>query len=137
MRFMIALTCCFLAGCSTFEKPRAACPVPGEQPFTIVQMFFGRAISGRGPLTEDEWAKFSATVITDQFPDGFTVVDGDGQWFDQRSGQLIREPSKILIAAADPQSDLAGRIGAVTSAYRTQFHQQSVGVVTTAACGAF
>lgn len=102
----------------------------------MVQFFFGRDIPGRGPLTEAEWSDFVAQIVTEQFPDGFTVFDGEGQWFNQRTNKIIREPSKILLAAADPDSDLATRIGAVTDAYRNRFHQQSVGVITSAACGA-
>lgn len=129
---------CALAGCSAAGKPRiAACPLPSEQNFTIIQLFFGRDIPGRGPLTEAEWSDFAAKAITEQFPDGFTVLDGEGQWFDQSTGRLVHEPSKILLAAADPDSDLAARIGAVTNAYRARFHQKSVGVITANACAAF
>jgi len=103
----------------------------------MVELFFGRDIPGRGPLTEAEWANFVAHDVTAEFPDGFTVFDGEGQWFDQRSGKLIREQSKIMVAAADPDSDLKARIGAVVDAYRQQFHQQSVGIVTSPGCGAF
>ncbi len=97
----------------------------------------GRDIPGRAPLTDAEWADFSARVITQQFPDGFTVQDGQGQWLDQSTGKIVHEQSKILVAAADPDSDLTGRIGTVVDAYRKEFHQQSVGVLTTASCGAF
>ena len=86
MRFIIALTCCLAAGCSIAANPRSACPLPTQQPFTIVQIFFGRNVPGRGPLTDAEWSSFVAKAITGEFPDGFTVIDGDGQWFDQRTG---------------------------------------------------
>lgn len=102
-----------------------------------MEVFFGRDIPGRKPLTEAEWSDFVARVVTAQFPDGFTVFDGEGQWLDQRTGLTVREKSKILLAAADPESDLAARIGAVTDAYRKEFQQQSVGVMTSAACGVF
>ena len=88
-------------------------------------------------VSDAEWNDFVARSITPQFPDGFTVMDGDGQWYDQASGKLVREPSKILLLAADPDSDLKTRIGSVISAYRTQFKQRSVGVITSEACGAF
>lgn len=126
-----------LAGCSLAGKPSAACPLPTQQPYATVELFFGRDIPGRGPLTEAEWSDFAAHAITQQFPDGFTVFDGEGQWYDQRTGALIREQSKILLAAADPDSDLASRISAVTDAYRKAFNQQPVGVLTAQACGAF
>jgi Protein of unknown function (DUF3574) len=120
------------------NKPAAsACSIPGQQTFTIIEFFFGRDIPGRGPLTEAEWTDFAAQSLTDEFPDGFTVLDGAGQWFDQRSGKLIHEGSKVVIAAADPDSDLTARIGTVVNAYRQKFHQQSVGVITAPGCGAF
>ena len=84
-------------------KPRSACPLPSEQPYARVELFFGRAIPGRAPLSDAEWADFAARVITAQFPDGYTVFDGDGQWLDQSTGQVIHENSKILLAAADPE----------------------------------
>jgi len=138
MRLVVMLACCFVAGCSTFmSKAHNNCTAPAAQPLTRIELFFGRDIPGRAPLTDAEWTDFAAQIITAQFPDGFTVYDGEGQWFDQRTGRLIREKSKILIAAADPDSDLASRIGAVTDAYRQRFHQQSVGILTTSSCGAF
>ena len=111
--------------------------MPSEQPLARIELFFGRDIPGREPLTETEWSDFAARVITAQFPDGFTVFDGEGQWFDQSTGRLVHEPSKILLAAADPESDLTARVGAVVDAYRAQFRQKSVGVFTVNACGAF
>jgi len=128
---------CALAGCSLANKPQASCALPSQQPFATVELFFGRDIPGREPLTDAEWADFAARVVTQQFPDGFTVLDGDGQWLDQRTGRVVQEKSKILLAAADPDSDLAARINAVTNAYRKEFHQQSVGVLTSPSCGAF
>ena len=103
----------------------------------MAQLFFGLDVAGRGPLTDAEWNDFVARAITPQFPDGFTVMNGAGQWYDQASGKLIREPSKILLVAADPDSDLKTRIGSVINAYRAQFHQRSVGVITSEACVAF
>lgn len=115
----------------------AVCPLPGQERYTIGQLFFGRDIPGRGPLTDAEWDDFAAKSVTPQFPDGFTVFDGTGQWLDQATGRLIHERSKILVVAADPDSDLKARIGSVIAAYRTRFDQHSVGVVTSEACGAF
>jgi Protein of unknown function (DUF3574) len=139
-RLSIVFACALLlTACSalTPPKPAAQCPLPGQDRYTVIELFFGRDIPGRGPLTDAEWNDFVARVVTDQFPDGFTVLDGYGQWADQATGRTIREQSKILIAAADPDSDLKTRIGSVIAAYRTQFHQRSVGVLTSEACGAF
>jgi len=103
----------------------------------VIELFFGRDIPGRGPLTDAEWDDFVARVVTQQFPDGFTVLDGAGQWFDQATRRLVREQSKVLFVAADPDSDLKSRITSVVDAYRQQFHQKSVGILTSEACAAF
>jgi hypothetical protein len=141
VRRIIVLLCALgLAACDTLAPKQAAapaCPVPGQGRYAISQLFFGRDIPGRGPLTDAEWDDFVARAVTPQFPEGFTVIDGAGQWYDQASGKVIREPSKILLVAADPDSDLRTRIGSVINAYRTQFKQRSVGVITSEACGAF
>jgi hypothetical protein len=139
VRFIIVIGCAaLLAACSSFApKDAASCPLPGQDRYAVVQLFFGRDIPGRGPLTDAEWTNFVASAITPQFPDGFTVLDANGQWLDQATGKTIQEQSKVLLLAADPDSDLKTRIGSVVDAYRKQFHQQSVGVLTSEACGAF
>jgi hypothetical protein len=139
-RFIAVFACAvFLASCSalTPPKPVAQCPLPNQDRYAVIELFFGRNIPGRGPLTDAEWDDFVARVVTQQFPDGFTVLDGTGQWLDQATGALIHEQSKVLLLAADPDSDLKTRIGTVADAYRQQFHQNSVGVLTSEACGAF
>jgi len=101
------------------------------------QLFFGRDIAGRAPLSDAEWAAFAATVLTKDFPDGFTVSDGEGQWRDPQTGAIVREQSKIVLIAADNSPVLAAKFGDVIDAYRAQFHQQSVGVITRPVCAAF
>ncbi len=115
----------------------AACPLPGEKPMIETQLFFGRDIPGRGPLTDAEWSDFAAKTLAGNFPDGFTVADGDGQWRDPQTRRVDHERSKIVIVAAMPAPDLVRRLSAVTNAYRSRFHQISVGVVTTAVCASF
>jgi len=103
----------------------------------VVELFFGRDIPGRAPLTDAEWDGFAATDITPRFPEGLTMFDGDGQWRVPETGAIVREKAKIVLAAVAPSSDLESRIDAVRQAYRRNFHQQSVGVITAPACGAF
>jgi hypothetical protein len=111
--------------------------LPGEQRMIVAELFFGKSIRGRGPLTETEWADFAAKGITPNFSSGFTVTDGEGQWQDPATGRIGREPTKILLVAAPRQPDLATRLTAVIDAYKMRFHQQSVGVITRDSCAAF
>jgi len=103
----------------------------------VAELFFGRNIPGRTPLTDAEWADFAGRVITPNFPAGFTVMDGDGQWQNPATGQISREPTKILIVAAKREPDLARRLSAVIDAYKIRFRQQSVGIITRDSCAAF
>jgi hypothetical protein len=103
----------------------------------VAELFFGRDILGRGPLTEAEWSDFATRSITPNFPDGFTVMDGEGQWRNPATGKISREPSRILLVATPRSPDLAARLGRVIDAYKSRFHQQSVGVITRDSCAAF
>ncbi len=103
----------------------------------VAELFFGRAIRGRAPLSDAEWAEFAAQVVTPNFPDGFTAFDGDGQWQHPATGRIAREPTKILLVAAKRTADLGARLSAVIDAYKTRFRQQSVGIITRDSCAAF
>jgi hypothetical protein len=103
----------------------------------VAELFFGRNIKGRGALTEAEWVKFAADTITPNFPDGFTVLDGYGQWRNPETGRIAHDPTKILLVAAKRSPDLAGHLSAVIDAYKMQFHQQSVGIITRDSCAGF
>jgi hypothetical protein len=103
----------------------------------VAELFFGRNIKGRQPLTDAEWAEFAAQTITPNFPDGSTIFDGEGQWRNPQTGQIAGGPTKILLVAAKPEPDLARRLSVVVDAYKAQFHQQSVGIITRDSCAAF
>jgi hypothetical protein len=135
-----------LAGCAASPpQPTPASPgsvpysclLPTEQRMLVAELFFGRGIKGRAPLTAAEWARFAAQTITPNFPDGFTVFDGEGQWRNPHSGHIASDPTKILLVAAKRTPDLARRLSAVIETYKTEFHQQSVGLITRDSCAAF
>jgi hypothetical protein len=113
------------------------CILPFEQRMLVAELFFGRKIKGRAPLTEAEWSRFAADTVTPNFPDGFTVFDGNGQWHNPQTDQIARDPTKILLVAAKRAPDLAGRLQAVIDAYKARFHQQSVGIITRDSCAGF
>jgi hypothetical protein len=103
----------------------------------VAELFFGRGIKGRKPLSDAEWAEFAAQTITPNFPEGFTVFDGEGQWRNPQTGLIARDRTKVLLVAAKREPDLTQRLSAVIEAYKAQFHQQSVGVITRDVCAAF
>ena len=52
----------------------------------VAELLFSRGVKRRAPLTDAEWLEFAARTIAPNFPDGFTVFDGEGQWRDPQTG---------------------------------------------------
>jgi hypothetical protein len=128
-----------LAACSTVRETPSpyVCLLPAEKRMLVAELFFGRDIQGRAPLSEVEWRAFAAETVTPNFPDGFTAFDAEGQWRNPATGVVSSAPTKVLLVAAPPTPDLAPRFSAVIEAYKTRFRQQSVGIVTRDSCAAF
>src|SRR3954464_11401274 len=91
---------------------------------------------GRGKASDARWAQFLAREVTPRFPDGLTVYETTGQWRDPATQKVTREKSRVLriIASANTAPD---KITAVTDAYKHQFRQKSVGIVTREVCASF
>ncbi len=104
----------------------------------VHELFFGRTLDGRASAVSDaEWNAFVAQVVTPNLPAGFTVLDGQGQWQNPATKEIVRDPTKILIVAAPSTRQTAGAIKTIRQAYERRFGQQSVGMISHAACGDF
>jgi hypothetical protein len=115
-----------------------SCLLPSEQRMLVAELFFGRDKDGRRNVSDAEWSDFLASVVTPAFPDGLTVFDGYGQWRNPATGVIGRSPRvKIVLVAAPRAPDFASRLSGVIDAYKTRFHQQSVGIITRDSCAAF
>jgi hypothetical protein len=103
----------------------------------IAELVFGRDIGHKLGVSESAWARFVAREMTPRFPDGLTVTDTKGQWRDSADGTIVREPSKrveiVLPGAANDET----RLDAIVTAYKRDFHQQSVAVIVRPACVSF
>jgi hypothetical protein len=88
-------------------------------------------------LTDQEWQDFAERVVTPRLPDGFTVFDADGQWMDPATRRIIRERTKVVMVAVPDSVATATAIAAIKDAYRSQFHQRSVGTTVQPICAAF
>ena len=123
-----------LAGCATAPPP---CPT-GAGPATIAEAYFGRNVKSRAPVSQAEWARFMAEIVTPAFPDGLTVLDGMGQWRNA-AGQISREDSKVLVLVlpGQDQSAAAGRLAPVAAAWKARFAQEAVLTVFRQGCAAF
>jgi hypothetical protein len=113
-----------------------AAPLPctrlGGAPMLEYQLFFGRA-----SVTDQAWSDFVADTVTANLPDGFTVLDGEGQWLNPTSRGISHERTTVIVVAVPDTAVSAAAIAAVKNAYTQRFHQQAVGTVIHPACGAF
>jgi hypothetical protein len=132
----VIVACSLIAAGAPISAPAFACTAP-LQPMQQIELMFGRNVRNRPALGDVAWKRFLAREITPRFPDGLTVLDAAGQWRDPASGRLARERSRlvIIVTAIDPLVD--ERIAAIVTAYKQQFHQKSVGVVSSEVCAAF
>ena len=115
----------------------AKCLLASQKPMTEAQLFFGRDIPGGGEVSDEDWSKFAGEVIAADFPDGFTVSDGDGAWRDAKTGSAVHEKSKIVLIDGRATPEFVRKLHHVAESYRTRFHQDAVGVVTRQVCAAF
>jgi len=104
---------------------------PPQKPMLDIELMLGR-----GNASAARWAQFLAREVTPRFPDGLTVYETTGQWRDPATKIIVREKSRVLriIVPADIAPD---KIAGVIDAYKTQFRQKSVGIVTRPACASF
>lgn len=122
-----------LAGCA-----RAPACSPGhDAPMTQATLYFGLGLPGGGEVDAASWQRFVATFVTPAFPDGLTVVDATGQWRDPATRRIIAERSKVMTIAVPASPNLARRLDAVREAYKSAFHQQSVGLTLAPVCASF
>ncbi len=108
-----------------------------QQPKEIAEVIFGRDIGNHVGVSESAWVRFVAREMTPRFPDGLTITDAIGQWRDRDSGRIVREPSKHVEIVLPGNDDDEARLDAIATAYKRQFHQQSVGVIVRPACVSF
>src|SRR5688572_27685947 len=122
--FFISAQIAFVTSASAQTAGRAV--QPKFSAFLRTELFFGMDKPAGGTVSEDEWQKFVADVVTPRFPDGLTVDDALGQYLDGKT--LVREKSKqlILIYPRRTRSLSSRRIEEIRAAYIKAFDQKSV-----------
>jgi Protein of unknown function (DUF3574) len=127
------------------KKPQQLCSnTPGAKAFTRTELFFGLRKPNGTEVTNAEFQRFLDREVTPRFPDGFTVISGQGQFKDAR-GAILQERSKLLIllypieaSSNSPQERLRQRqIEQIRTAYIKAFQQQSVLRSDNLSCAAF
>ena len=105
--------------------PQAQTQSPGEL-WKRTELYFGTGKPDGTEVTDKEFAAFSDREITPAFPDGFTRLDGSGQWRGA-SGVIVREHTHVIVllyplADRDAEREIEG----LRADYEKQFQQESV-----------
>jgi hypothetical protein len=128
---------CSLAAISLFAETQAvACSAP-QQPMQQIELMFGRNVAGHARVGEAAWSRFLAREITPRFPDGLTVLEAAGQWRGPGGRGVAREASKMVIIVTADNAAARDQIATIVAAYKQQFRQRSVGVISHAVCATF
>jgi hypothetical protein len=114
-----------LVGCAAPAPPLCSAAELERHCAIASELFLGLSRPDGSVLSEAEFHSFLADVVTPLFPDGFTVLSGEGQWRDPATGRIGREPSRVLVIVHDKPGD-DDRIDALIAAYKKTFLQQSV-----------
>lgn len=89
------------------------------------KLYFGLTTSDGVPVLKVQWKDFVAEQVSPRFPQGFTVVNAKGQWQD-RTGKLVRENTRLLIIVHEKSEKAAQDIAALKAIYIKRFKQSSV-----------
>ncbi len=114
-----------LAGCATQRS--APPPSPTGLPELAIwdRLSFGRNIPRGGEVSEADWTKFLADVVTPRFPGGFAVVRGEGQWRGN-AGDIVHEQTYFL--SLNHADNAAGDrlVEEIIAEYKRRFAQEAV-----------
>jgi Protein of unknown function (DUF3574) len=91
------------------------------------ELYFGLSKPG-GVVTEEEFQNFMDTEVAPRFPEGATILNGQGQFLDD--GKLAKEGSKLLILVYTFTDAKQKQIKEIIDIYKTKFQQESVLRVT-------
>jgi hypothetical protein len=88
-------------------------------------------------ITEDQFKGFLDKVIAPRFPDGLTVLMGEGR-FHTKEGNTMAEKSAVVILLYPVAAGVKHQhIETLREAYKSAFQQESVLRVDSLACAAF
>jgi hypothetical protein len=99
-------------------------------------LFLGRGVDGR-TVSDEDWARFQMDVLGKEFNEGFTVLDGQGQWSSDVRNATVQEASKVVIRLHGGDESDTDAIARVINAYKEAFAQESVLRVDEVVCAQF
>ena len=115
---------------------QAICEAAGGKPVMRTELFLGLRKPNGTTVNGVEFQKFLDREITPRFPDGFTLLTGQGQ-FKNAQGVILPEQSKLLILLYPVATTSSQQIEQIRQAYTSAFQQQSVLRADELSCASF
>jgi hypothetical protein len=143
-----SLTAAFLLALSACAHPRltsdqpvpavATAQVDSATTFVREELYFGVKRRGGGEVSPADWSRFLEEVVTPKFPEGLTILEGQGQ-YRMADQTIVREPTRLIVVLYQPvvASTKAAAIAEITRSYKAWFDQESVLRVTSVVRAAF
>jgi len=110
--------------------------VAGARVWQRTELYFGLSKPDGSRISDAEYQAFLDKEVTPRFSEGFTVLNGNGQ-IRSASGEIVREPSKVLVLFYVMGDSRSAAADAIRAAYRSQFQQESVLRVDAPSCVGF
>jgi hypothetical protein len=106
---------------------------PVGEVFSRTELYFGAEKPDGSEVTEVEFEQFVDDEATPSFPDGLTILTGEGQYRGS-DGAIVEEKSFVLILLYPPgDTEANAEIEEIREDYKSEFEQESVLRVDTSA----
>lgn len=90
----------------------------------VSRLYLGQT-TPTGVVSGTDWRAFVAESVTPRFPAGFTELQAQGRWRDDR-GVTTEEDTRIIEIVHDGELRSRVRVREIAAAYKHRFAQQSV-----------
>jgi Protein of unknown function (DUF3574) len=120
----------------TTDAQQLCSSVPTGKPVARTDLFFGLRKPDGTEVNSAEFQRFLDREVTPRFPDGFTLLSGNGQFKNAR-GAILKEPSHLLILLYPVEANSNQQIEQIRKAYVKAFQQQSVLRADELSCASF
>ncbi len=94
-------------------------------PFVRSELYFGLSRAAGPEVTPAQWQAFVDEVITPKFPEGLTVLDGNGQWL-MHDGSLAKEKSKVVVLVHPSTNEESRKLDEIRDEFKKRFSQEAV-----------
>ena len=129
-RLLAAALTIVLAACATTAAPDC---VAGQQAAVMDQLYFGTGRPHGPDVTPQEWSRFVSEEIAPRFPQGFSLLETQGQWRNA-DGSIAHEQTHLLQLVHPDDAASGQAVRQIAERYKTRFEQEAVLRVRSTAC---